>query len=731
MRLETALNLARNGFYIFPCIANQKEPAIKNWPAKATRDAAQITKWFSKHDYNIGISTSHYEDNMALVVVDVDNKNGKDGDTEIFRLEMEGKEFPPTFEQTTPSGGRHLVYGWTNALKQGVNVLGKGLDIRSSGGYIVGPGSVLDGAEYKSNVDWFHPRSPTVAPGWLVDRLGAPKAPSAAKGEVLPGIDADRAERRAIKYLETAPVATEGDGGDLATFKVACKLKDFGCDELQAAVLMMTHWNDRCSPPWEPDEMETKVHHAYRYGQEPRGAAAPEAQFPPIPETEPSKSGTKSAKPETLHPFAEMNKEFAFVKKGAFVLQETTDDTDQFVTEHLNMAEFHGWFANKMFAAANSKPKPLSECWLAWSQRREYEAVVFRPQENCGPRWYNLWRGFSVAPAATADHPAVAAFCEHALVNVCGGDEMLCNWLLGYFAHMIQKPWEKPLVALVFKGKKGTGKNALVERVGQLFASHFLVADDERYLLSNFNSHLESNLFFVLDEASWAGDKRAEGKLKGLITGQHHNIERKGKEAYKVKNLTRVAIIGNEDWLVPASADERRFAVFNVGDGRRQDRKFFEDMRTGMEQGGYAHLLKFLQDFDLGAVDVNDAPNTVGLMEQKIASLEPLEQWWYGCLEAGQVLCGDFGSDWPERLSINRLHDALERYYKKRNIKSRAPDRNALSRKLKAMAQHYIKKKNIKRELGDGTYAYFHAGIDQLRSDFDAYMGDTLEWDEL
>jgi hypothetical protein len=554
-----------------------------------------------------------------------------------------------------------------------------------------------------------------------VKQLGQSKPKGTAKAKELPNIDADRAVRRAVTYLKTAPVATEGDAGDLTTYKVACKLKDFGVGMVTAYELMMGDWNSRCNPPWG-DELWEKIKHAYLYGQEPQGAAAPEAQFPPIEEPD---------QPEALHPFDKLNKEFAFVKKGAFVLQETTDDTGAFVTEHLNMAEFHGWFANKMFAAGNAKPKPISECWLSWAQRREYEAVVFRPQEDVGPRWYNLWRGFSVEPAEHSDHPSVAAFKEHALNNVCGGDEELCHWLLGYFAHMIQKPWEKPLVALVFKGKKGTGKNALVERVGQLFSSHFLVADDERYLLSNFNSHLESNLFFVLDEASWAGDKRAEGKLKGMITGQHHNIERKGKESYKVKNLTRVAIIGNEDWLVPASADERRFAVFNVGDGRRQDRAFFEQMRTGMEQGGYSHLLKFLIDFNLSGVDVNDAPNTVGLMEQKIASLGPLEQWWHGCLESGQILCGDFGAEWPERIPINRLHDALERYFKKRNIKSRAPDRNALSRKLKAMAVHYTKKKNAKTETGDATYAYFMPSIAVLRNDFDNYLGNTLEWEEL
>ena len=143
-------------------------------------------------------------------------------------------------------------------------------------------------------------------------------------------------------------------------------------------------------------------------------------------------------------------------------------------------------------------------------------------------------------PASSGSHKSVDQFREHVLANVCGGSEELAHWLTAYFAHMVQKPWQKPLVALVFRGAKGVGKNALVERVGALLGKHFMVADDERYLLGNFNSHLEANLFFVLDEAAWAGDKRAEGKLKGLITGSQHVIERKGFEPYEVDNLTQI-----------------------------------------------------------------------------------------------------------------------------------------------------------------------------------------------
>jgi len=158
---KQALSLAALGFYVFPLAEHGKLPAIDGWERKATRDADMIEKWW--HDSvleielprNIGIFTGKFGDDQALLVVDVDNKNGKSGDDELLKLEMDGDEFPPTWESLTPTGGRHLIYLVDKPVKQGANVLGDGLDIRSHGGYIVAPGSIINIGEYK----WQSPAS--------------------------------------------------------------------------------------------------------------------------------------------------------------------------------------------------------------------------------------------------------------------------------------------------------------------------------------------------------------------------------------------------------------------------------------------------------------------------------------------------------------------------------------------------------------------------------------------
>jgi hypothetical protein len=719
MPVADALQLARQGFHVFPLRPMSKLPAIEKFPTRATRDPEKIQRWADKYPQaNWGISTSKFGDNEALIVVDIDNKGDKHGDHTVLRLELEGKDLGLTLENSTPSGGRHLVYRSGVAVRQGVDVLGNGLDVRSKGGYIVAPGSVVEAGEYF--VD--RPDRPALAPLWLIEACGPARETSTAGRRALEGIDADRARIRACEYLwNEAPEAIDGAGGDFTTYKVAAKLKDLGVSPEVAVDLMLECWFDGCG--WTVEELTTKVRNAFNYGQNPQGADAPEAIFEPAAEDEP-------ARDKKGHPFDELNKQFAFVMTGGghHILWETTDPKGNAIVEHVKEGSFH-----KLLAARDiqigKKTEKLTEAWMASARRRTYEGLVFSPEKPVDRRWYNLWRGFDHAPQPAAGaraQAAVQAWFDHVERNICRGNKVLAQWFIGYMAHLIQRPWEKPLVALVLKGKKGTGKNAVIERVGALFSRNMVVADDDRYLIGNFNSHLEACLMLALDEASWAGSKKVEGKLKGIITGAKHMIERKGMEPYQVDNLTRVVIIGNEDWLVPASQDERRYAVFDVGEADMQARAFFQEMREGMEAdggAGYGLLLARLQAFDLSTVDVNDAPKTDGLADQKLESLQPLHQWWLDCLIEGQILGGDFAGEWPEQLATNRLQEAAKRHNHGRGIRTWAPTATQFNKGMGAVLPGWKHTKSSKAQPGDATYHYTLPPLADARAALAKYLG--------
>lgn len=259
-KLEAALALAARGFKVFPIKPGEKAPpTIKDWPAHATSDEAYVRRWWGTNgDNNIGI---HCE---GMLVIDVDVKKG--GDASLGMLEDALGLDPLTLTTRTPTGGRHLFFALPAGhpgVANGVDTLGPGLDVRSTRGYVVAPGSEVAAGRYRFEGE----AAILPAPEWLIQRAGASTERVQAPKVDVPDAP-DAAYARALTWLADHPGAVEGDGGDVHTYATACRLRDFGLSPAQSFALLHEHWNDRCSPPWEFGDLEQKVTNAYSYAQE-------------------------------------------------------------------------------------------------------------------------------------------------------------------------------------------------------------------------------------------------------------------------------------------------------------------------------------------------------------------------------------------------------------------------------------------------------------------------------
>jgi putative DNA primase/helicase len=142
------LNFASKGFKIFPCIQNGKKPLTSHGFKDASSDNKTITDWWTKHQSaNIGLVTGKAAN---LVVVDVDVKNNAGGIASLEILQDECGVFD-TRTVTTPSGGMHYYFSYpqgVDIIKNRIN-LRPGIDIRADGGYVIAPGSIIDGNSYE------------------------------------------------------------------------------------------------------------------------------------------------------------------------------------------------------------------------------------------------------------------------------------------------------------------------------------------------------------------------------------------------------------------------------------------------------------------------------------------------------------------------------------------------------------------------------------------------------
>lgn len=62
--------------------------------------------------------------------------------------------------------------------------------------------------------------------------------------------------------------------GDLKTYTVACEVQNLGVSPAKAAELLLEIWNPHCQPPWEDEDILTKVANSAAYAQNSAGAWA-------------------------------------------------------------------------------------------------------------------------------------------------------------------------------------------------------------------------------------------------------------------------------------------------------------------------------------------------------------------------------------------------------------------------------------------------------------------------
>jgi hypothetical protein len=221
-----------------------------------------VTK--EERDWNIGA------DCTGRVVVDIDVKDGKDGYNQYMQL---GGTLD-TLVVETPTGGLHAYFEGEDVGN--VNIASD-IEIRSHHGYVVAPGSTIDGVYYRIRNDVDAAYVPL-----SVSRLLTKYTERAETSRITceEDTDTETAIAAAINFLSSAPVAIEGRRGDETTFSTAARLvRELALSPYKAWELMAEHWNPRCVPPWPLDELMGKVENAASYGTADLGGLDPAQLF--------------------------------------------------------------------------------------------------------------------------------------------------------------------------------------------------------------------------------------------------------------------------------------------------------------------------------------------------------------------------------------------------------------------------------------------------------------------
>ena len=277
-------------------------------------------------------------------------------------------------------------------------------------------------------------------------------------------------------------------------------------------------------------------------------------------------------------------------------------------------------------------------------------------------------------------------------------------------ADLVQYPRKRLGVSLVLRSDaQGTGKGLFAKIFGHLFGNHYLHITNTRHMTGHFNAHLINCVLLFADEAFWAGDKQSEGTLKTLITDEFRVIEIKGKDAFQVRNFTRLLIASNKSWVVPTELLDRRFVILDVNPQRARDTEYFGKMIKQMESGGYEALLWFLMNLKID-IDLRESmPETDAMKDSKVYSMTPVQSFWYESLVEGEF---ESGNNWEGPHSKRILYES----FKERSRKNEHTSREVFAKELKRIVDFKETRPHRERSL---TFA----PLEECRDDFEKRFG--------
>ena len=277
--LKAALAYAARGWPVIPlhnpkggvcscrkkdCSSRGKHPRAEHGLNDGSKDPKQIARWWEKWpDANLGILTGQ---ESGLLVLDVD---GMDGKASLQTLTAAHGSLPKTLcaktGRTGTDGKRKGAHYYFRApvgvpIRNSAGILGKGLDIRADGGYVVAPPSLHpSGLLY----EWLAPEKPLAdIPPWMLAKLaGAKPAPvaqtPAAQGEVI---------------------ADGGRNDALASLAGTMRRRGMTPEAIEAA--LMKENAARCEPPLGASEVRKIAHSVARYPPAAPARSAELAQEP-------------------------------------------------------------------------------------------------------------------------------------------------------------------------------------------------------------------------------------------------------------------------------------------------------------------------------------------------------------------------------------------------------------------------------------------------------------------
>ena len=522
LKIRAARRWLQRGAALVALHPSAKNPIERGWPDRPITTQAEIDQLFNEYpSANYGIITGRQS---KIVCIDVD---GPDGRKSLKALEAKYGKLPPTVTvMTGRDDSYHLYFKYVGRpLRNSAGKIGKNLDFRGDGGYILGVGSIHpNGLEY-DYADGLGPNSVEIAelPLWLAEILADPESkPSLNDGHVTKAGDLEVASSALTSFVSEP-------GRNQHLTRLAGRLRNADIAHLALVEALWIENEQKCRPPLERTEVEKIAESVARYV--PKNQTGDEAE-----DLVASILQAHFASGATLI-FAEDGRFWSFVNTHwaplhrkaleGIVLEAIQampargrQKTASLITQTIALLGA-ATAARDDVLRFNAPPLPIINCANGELHIQEDGRVQLQPHNpkshlrNCIPVTYD-----SRALCPRYDAAVAEIFSQ---TSDAGAMTEFWHELMGY---AIQADRRIPAIILG-KGGGSNGKTVLVETAVRLVGKEYVAAmpvqelDKSRFTIGSLLDKL-----LLIDDDMKAGTRLPDGELKRLseaktVTGEH------------------------------------------------------------------------------------------------------------------------------------------------------------------------------------------------------------------
>lgn len=356
-----------------------------------------------------------------------------------------------------------------------------------------------------------------------------------------------------------------------------------------------------------------------------------------------------------------------------------------------------------------------------------FDAIAFSPL-SLPPTTINYW----VGPTATPLSGNCEILKTFLLNIICSGSQATYSYLLGYLAHMLQRPEEKPGIIIVLLGGQGTGKGTFFRLLRGIWGRTTIQVSDIQEVIGHFNAALERHFVVCMDEALFSGDKKALDRLKSLVTEPTCRVEQKYQPARTIDSYHRFFAASNHDHFAHVEQDDRRFVFLRVSDDAKGDHQFFNQLATAIDDPSIVDALAYeLMNLDISHFNVRQKPQSSEQVLQKLRSLEGFSRYWFEVLTSGGLTGRpDHCDEWIKAVFIPTTQ--LVSNYTNLDKKAewyRTVQQNELLGEFKRLCPSVRYDRQQDRHLGQKR-GWWLPDLVTARREFERFIGGPVDWSE-